>query len=426
MRFFTFAAPALFMVVSGGTVAEWREGISQFNALYSSKLQEINEKLGDIGHGKICPRSTWNIRLKDHLQDYEINPKIVDAEGSAANIYKIGDVVFKYHTSLTRTGIQSLAIEYAGLKLLEGIAGIPRVYDIESSNLVGGFCMARLFVTSSAGSTDLLDFTKHVKQDPSYHLHLMAARAIEILREVHKRGIVHGDVHGRNIMFEPTATDIAGSLTFIDFGRAHPFLDSDGNPLTDSGRNAITSNFNEWLLSPWELEGTVLSRRDDLIRLVETFLYGGGYAVQAIKTTQSLIDRCPKYNNDIRAACVFPKLAQLKRNRPFDENTPILFKDLYNLILKLDRNDIIDYDEWARRFRFCADTDESPTRSDDPPAYHCLYGFNDETNVAPVIDGKSETTNSAPIHEIPSGTVIYVKHDQSSQGQDVHPQFIPQ
>jgi hypothetical protein len=152
-------------------------------------------------------------------------------------------------------------------------------------------------------------------------------------------------------MFDPNADDIAGSLTLIDFGRAHPFLDSHGNPLTDNGRNAITSVFNEWYLSPWELEGRIFSRRDDLIRLADTLLCAGGYDVLAAQATRILINSCPGLDRDYRAYCLFPKLAKLKKNRPFDNNTPRAFREFYERVLHLGWTETIDYDELIDLFR---------------------------------------------------------------------------
>ena len=340
----------------GASPASCMSGIRKFNELYNARLAVINNALANNGERYDCLQvRSWDIWLVGYQSKFTIDSNAVFATGSAANIYLVNNLALKYHTSSDIAGIQSLAIEYAGLKLLENTPGIPRVYDVLQANLRPP-CLARLLVTAVGGREELKAFSNKVTQHKEYHLLLIGARAIEILKEVHSKGIVHGDVHWRNLMFTPTAQDVAGSLNLIDFGRAHPFLNDNGNPLRSNGRNKISLNFNEQYLSPWEIEGAILGRRDDMFRLAETLIRAGGYTAWIDRAQTEAAQRCPRKAK----SCMFPEMARIKRERQFDANTPTVLIEFYRATLALEPTGTIDYNHWIQRFRIAASQSNAP------------------------------------------------------------------
>jgi hypothetical protein len=82
MRLFTAVISGLFIQASGGTMADWREGIRRFNILYEARVAQINQVLHVYGLEKGCPRLlTWEIWLRDYQPDvkFTIDPQIVQA-----------------------------------------------------------------------------------------------------------------------------------------------------------------------------------------------------------------------------------------------------------------------------------------------------------------------------------------------------------
>jgi serine/threonine protein kinase len=166
-----------------------------------------------------------------------------------------------------------MARERAALELLKDDPDVPRVYPIAH---VGKACEARMLVIGSVGTRELGDLADYVRddQDRASKITRIGAKAIGILQKVHEKGLVHGDVHGRNFMlndaFDPE------SLKIIDFGFAESYLDGAGNHRTNR-RRELRYGITYYYLFPWELNREAKSRRDDMYRLAETLLRAGGY-----------------------------------------------------------------------------------------------------------------------------------------------------
>ena len=106
----------------------------------------------------------------------------------------------------------------------------------------------------------------------------LAKRAIELtistirlLKKLHDNGIVHGDVHGGNILFAYPYRDSSevppedNSLVFVDFEYAVFFRATRRHPIEQPRPAAL----NPALLSPWQLAGQRMGRRDDLYRALD-------------------------------------------------------------------------------------------------------------------------------------------------------------
>ena len=99
----------------------------------------------------------------------------------------------------------------------------------------------------------------------------LTIRVIELLQEMHDSGVVHGDIHGGNILFRkigsgPESVGIGDTdLVFVDFELAEFFPDQIGTPTHKPRRDSL----NPRLLSPWNLWGQRIGRRDDIYRALE-------------------------------------------------------------------------------------------------------------------------------------------------------------
>jgi serine/threonine protein kinase len=105
-------------------------------------------------------------------------------------------------------------------------------------------------------------------------------KSIELIRKLHGLGIVHGDIHIRNInLADPSITvdNILGTenlsqvnFKLIDFGYAKFFSTDIGE--SDFVSRELYSDANHLLASPFQLRGIRIGRRDDIYRLFEVFM----------------------------------------------------------------------------------------------------------------------------------------------------------
>ena len=93
-------------------------------------------------------------------------------------------------------------------------------------------------------------------------------RVIQMLETIHSLGIVHGDIHGGNILFRDIA-DVPEmedtELVLIDFEFAVFYPMEIGAPVNRSRLARLSRR----LLSPWHLQGYRIGRRDDVFRVLE-------------------------------------------------------------------------------------------------------------------------------------------------------------
>lgn len=165
----------------------------------------------------------------------------------------------------------------AGLAALNGTGVSPMVYTPNIGAYKPGMnvpCYLRTITMDMAGRTDLFKLAERYSglSIPKNMVLEIARGAVRLLKTVHDAGILHGDIHGGNIVFADKA-NIEKSLSLIDFGRALPFRDPVTNArLPESQVRAIRYKsfaLNEALLSINELRGTGLTPNDDLFRLAE-------------------------------------------------------------------------------------------------------------------------------------------------------------
>ena len=91
---------------------------------------------------------------------------------------------------------------------------------------------------------------------------------IDMLRTIHDMGIIHGDIHGGNILFKnPGSAPLMNDteLVFIDFENADLLPTNVGAPVGAPRRSRVHPE----LLSFWHLRGYRVGRRDDVFRALE-------------------------------------------------------------------------------------------------------------------------------------------------------------
>ena len=120
----------------------------------------------------------------------------------------------------------------------------------------------------------LLARSKEIGREGKYLHEVLniGTRLIMMLRDLHKRGIVHNDIHGNNVVFAKRKRylgeykPLLDELRFIDFEHSVFYPDFIGKPV----RNGPSPMKNVLLMSPWALHGERTGRRDDVYSLIET------------------------------------------------------------------------------------------------------------------------------------------------------------
>ena len=99
----------------------------------------------------------------------------------------------------------------------------------------------------------------------------LTIRVVEMLEQLHEIGVIHGDIHGYNILFKHPTDNLDQirlndtDLVFIDFDYSI-LVSSAAHPT--AGHSMWRSRNPRWL-SPWQLAGHSMGRRDDVYRALE-------------------------------------------------------------------------------------------------------------------------------------------------------------
>lgn len=92
----------------------------------------------------------------------------------------------------------------------------------------------------------------------------VAIRLIDMTKNMHEMGVIHGDIHEGNVVFGDRNDSIAeyvivqDDISYIDFGMGELFPLRLGDP--EMGK-PIELSLNPLLLSPWQLQGYRLGER---------------------------------------------------------------------------------------------------------------------------------------------------------------------
>ena len=309
-------------------------GLEKMRTEYRTEYSKFDFIQWYIG---ICPPSRISINGKSIAFD---NTIIVN-QGSGSELYKSRDSKLLIKTIIQHISIyEGMAREKAILSVLDSMNGMTsRVFKPEISTMTKS-CADRSIIFESVGTWSgyQLMIQQGLKFSES-EIAKTAARMIEIIQTIHSFGIVHGDIHPGNFVFS-SKTDISGTVKVIDFGRAIPFI----NPETKQHVKQFDvlkpdiGGFNPLFLSPFELEGSKLSRRDDMYRLAELLYIALGYKRVGIDMWGRLK--------------ALPQIASDKRKWMADSSpSHKIFTDFHHEMVNLGFTDRPDYEKWIKAFR---------------------------------------------------------------------------
>ena len=240
--------------------------------------------------------------------------------------------------------IASTIEQMAREKAFRMIAGDLRGGTVASYGIVEGSmshaCLLRTLVSDYGGNTTLAHFSiKGNKLTDLYGTELtqsavaaIAVKVIGIVRDVHALGMLHADIHGRNFIVDDPS-NVPDGIKIIDFGASQPYID----PQTGMHiRNRIGSppDGNPFFQSPYVLEGSRISRRDDMYRVSELLYHilGGSRDFTTRPT----------------------KAAKRKREWRLREPVYSIFNDFHHAMCILAFTERPDYQGWIDRFTLVA------------------------------------------------------------------------
>jgi hypothetical protein len=340
-------------------VAPTAEGVVAFEKISNEYIARINGLTQELSKGDPnCPPT--DIKLEGIEGKVRINRDNVFAKGSGSYLY-LSMPDEKYivkHIFKNKIGsIQTLAYDYAFLKVFQRQHIVPDLFDIEPGSMPEA-CRVRLMVTEFAGKEIIRDLSQEA--DLTKRMRLVAsvgARALELLREVHQQGLIHGDVHFKNFVYRGPRVEAAKTLRLIDFGRAAPFLTPDGkHVLYEEKDYQKDKTWRLWHLSPWELRKIRKTRRDDIFRLAESLIRSGHYDGAFNKAFSKLRETVPDDSSPDFRGLVF----ELKVKRKFNNVVPQIFIEFYKDSLELNYDARPDYESWIEKFRTVAKGDPYP------------------------------------------------------------------
>ena len=251
---------------SGASLFEPLDGV-QFDATqrFIDAFRDYRARSADIFRPvAMCPPATVRIDGRD-----EVVNSTVAFEGSGSEIHLTEGGKYAYKVIIPDGRLHwLLSSERAALSVIGNLNnGTTALHSISLPPSHVG-CQQRSMVTDFGGRYQIFE----IAGSKTSVIAKVAVRLIEILRDIHSFGIVHGDVHPLNIITE-SLIEPAASLKIVDFGRSTPYVDPSKRTHIEFRRQLVDMDLNPFLLSPFELEGSPLSRRDDMYRLSEVLYF---------------------------------------------------------------------------------------------------------------------------------------------------------
>jgi len=226
----------------------------------------------------------------------------------------------------------------------------PAVYSLRGTS---SECAARLIVMETAGSIDLEEYRMSRSYMSLKTAAEIAVRGIELLRQFHSRGFVHGDIHMGNFSFKKSAKEFVDSMRLIDLDRSVPFVDPIAKRhvrerayVPRDEKNHLV-RLNKSMLSVYELESypnVRLSRRDDWFRFAEMM-------INVLILDNDLFKRIKQLA--VRGGSLSPlatgNILVAKRERQVDE-VPKIFEEFYRSSMDLTFEQRPPYEQWMYKF----------------------------------------------------------------------------
>jgi serine/threonine protein kinase len=324
---------------------DWDKGIAgaDLNGIDFSKVSSMREqyrkefsKFDSIKwYNSACPPRSIRVNGKE----ISIVSFSAAFKGSGSEIFRSSDKKILFKTiDRYKSIFDGLTREKAVLSALDSMKGqTSRTYQIET-DLAFKDCADRSIIFDAVGDLSGLGLLTLRLKISEVEVARVGARMIELIRDVHSFGIVHGDVHPGNFVFDSTK-DLAETVKIIDFGRAIPFINPESK-LHVKQNDILVSDIgtlNPHLLSPFEIEGSKLSRRDDMYRLAEVLYLLLGYQRPRVEFW------------DMRP---LEKIIKGKRNWEADPSSPShqIFTEFHHEMVNLGFTDRPDYENWINKF----------------------------------------------------------------------------
>ena len=332
-----------------------KAALTQFEEYMSQYEAEFTE--GTDWDADKCPPSLVDVEEIDHPVRMSPRPPIITDDDFAIHLPPAHDgLVFKTVMPFSRN--EHVWNEFKSEKAIQRVLQdntdreVPRMYTLNpqrtGADMLNRACRSWSIAMEFVGGNPARKLT--AKNDhAAVTIGLLIARAIQILKFVHELGIVHGDIHGGNFVYSDP-DDIPGTLRLIDFGRSRFVIDETGRFI--GAPPSPIGEWNEELLSPWELDGEPTSFRDDLFRLAELGVSlekdGGVIDLTNARRQWDRIPRSQKLEENLHGCPKYLHLVSMaKKARQFTHDSPII--DFYRATLKIPFAGEFDYDGWAAR-----------------------------------------------------------------------------
>ena len=248
------------------------------------------------------------------------------------NIHKNYLVAIKVEEQIQRS---HLTMEYQILKEIQGVNGIPKVYELHTGRKHNYLIMQLL-----GKSLDKL-FTDINRKFSIKTVSQIAYQMVQRIEYIHSRGYIHRDIKPGNFLIGKE--NISKKLYIIDFGLSKKYVDKNtGKHISYKEGKGLTGTARYVSLNTHY--GIEQSRRDDIEGIAYNLIYfaKGKLPWQGVKTKNKkekhkrIMEYKEKYNPE--KLCIglpeeFPTLLKYARKLDFDEkpdykNIKIMFKQL--------------------------------------------------------------------------------------------------
>ena len=283
------------------------------------------------GSGVVCPPSSFSV-----VGEF-VTPGDVLYSASGITIFNLaGSTMLLKMSDADPYNVEGIWREKAAMAVLDmtSFAVSPRQFEFDETGSLLGCDLRSLLVERVKGST-LFDLVQDKGPMAFAIVQKIGRKAIDALEKVHSIGLIHGDIHGGNIIY----CEDENEMKLIDFGRSRPYITLESRHVFGESV-PLDEQLDPLVLSPQELEGFTTSRADDLFRLAETL-------VSLIDGDRWLVDvQTLKIGHRVIRETVVPSIPELirrKMSREFSPNIPVSLQKFYQSTLAIGFSETPDY-----------------------------------------------------------------------------------
>ena len=301
------------------------QSVILFSQRFDSYSSAVNAFKGVIPHDFTCSGRSFTVNQVKRVSEFSpFRASVIHQYGAQFVTDKTNQYVKKIAYQL-KDKVLELAHEAAALEVLSDTGAVPLRIEVEFERGTSEICRLRTLVMEKVGEriVNLKSYrgTRALRKEL---VSTIGIAAINLLEKVHERGLVHGDVHEGNFVLDPSQP--AQTLRIIDFGNARPYIDpTTGNHVAETGAPHHLQD--PIYLSVFELQGSAVSRRDDLFRLAELLIF--------------LVS-----DNRVISGVGRNELLDAKLNRRADQRVPVEFREFYMRTMKLGFDETPNYEKY--------------------------------------------------------------------------------